>query len=354
MPAGSTDQDYTRAFKDRIIPKIQAFKPEFIIISAGFDAHRDDPLAGICLSTEFFGWMTRRMMEMTDRFCQGRMISILEGGYNLNMLPIEEEGKEPKTNFDPRMKQNMQPMQYQQGTVSLPQSTKNKPNALKSITKPSSYYSEGSLNSVSPGMGTYAPLSTLNGGSLSTTHGAHTSSGGAGKANLRILTETALGQPLKTETTSSGVNGNTPLDAYLSKLNSGELKRGENSAPVLPKFEEGKKQEKGRKENAAISANPFSMSPLNSALSINTGKKNLGASLYSASSTKNSEKGEEIGSGYFPYSTKNSAPGLGGSNANEPISILSLLGSQNYVPLTLPICRISSRSTTTRRLVRSA
>lgn len=88
MPAGSTDQDYAREFKDKIIPKIQTFKPEFIVISAGFDAHRDDPLADICLSTEFFGWMTERMMEMADQFCHGKIISLLEGGYNLNMLPL--------------------------------------------------------------------------------------------------------------------------------------------------------------------------------------------------------------------------------------------------------------------------
>jgi len=88
MPAGSTDQDYEKAFREKIIPKIQNFKPEFIIISAGFDAHRDDPLADIWLSTGFFGWMTERMLEMADQFSQGKMISILEGGYNLDVLPL--------------------------------------------------------------------------------------------------------------------------------------------------------------------------------------------------------------------------------------------------------------------------
>lgn len=88
MPAGSTDQDYEREFKEKIIPKIGTFKPEFIIISAGFDAHRDDPLAQIDLSTEFFGWMTEQMMETADKFCKGRIISVLEGGYNLTMLPL--------------------------------------------------------------------------------------------------------------------------------------------------------------------------------------------------------------------------------------------------------------------------
>lgn len=88
MPAGSTDQDYERVFREKIIPGIMAFEPEFIIVSAGFDAHRDDPLAQICLSTEFFGWMTERTMELSEQICDGRIISVLEGGYNLDVLPL--------------------------------------------------------------------------------------------------------------------------------------------------------------------------------------------------------------------------------------------------------------------------
>ena len=88
MAAGSTDRDYETVFMDRILPCMEQFKPEFIIISAGFDAHKDDPLANICLSTEFFGWMTDRVMEVADKHCQGKIISLLEGGYNLNVLPL--------------------------------------------------------------------------------------------------------------------------------------------------------------------------------------------------------------------------------------------------------------------------
>ena len=87
MSAGSGDEDYEQAFLNKIIPKIEEFKPEFIIISAGFDAHKDDPLAQISLNTNFFGWMTLRLMELADRFCNGRIISVLEGGYNLTTLP---------------------------------------------------------------------------------------------------------------------------------------------------------------------------------------------------------------------------------------------------------------------------
>ncbi len=88
MPAGSNDRDYEQIFMEKILPKIQQFKPEFIIISAGFDAHENDPLAEICLSTGFYGWMTERVMESANQHCHGRIISLLEGGYNLDVLPL--------------------------------------------------------------------------------------------------------------------------------------------------------------------------------------------------------------------------------------------------------------------------
>jgi len=88
MPAGADDELYRAAFMEKILPKIDAFAPEFIIISAGFDAHIDDPLANICLSTEFFGWMSARLMEAADKHCQGKLISMLEGGYDINKLPL--------------------------------------------------------------------------------------------------------------------------------------------------------------------------------------------------------------------------------------------------------------------------
>ncbi len=59
-----------------------------MIVSAGFDAHVDDPLAGICLSTEFFGWMTARLMEAADKHSGGKLIALLEGGYNIQKLPL--------------------------------------------------------------------------------------------------------------------------------------------------------------------------------------------------------------------------------------------------------------------------
>ena len=86
MPAGANDEDYTRAFSDQILPKIDGFKPDFILISAGFDAHYADPLGGINLTENFFGWMTIQLMEKAERYCNNRIISLLEGGYNLEAL----------------------------------------------------------------------------------------------------------------------------------------------------------------------------------------------------------------------------------------------------------------------------
>ena len=83
MPAGATDALYEQAFVEQILPKLGSFKPEFLIISAGFDAHHDDPLAEVLLSTELFGWMSARLLEVAEQHAGGRIISVLEGGYNL-------------------------------------------------------------------------------------------------------------------------------------------------------------------------------------------------------------------------------------------------------------------------------
>jgi acetoin utilization deacetylase AcuC-like enzyme len=86
MRAGSTDSAYELAFMERIIPALEAYAPEVILISAGFDAHRDDPLAEINLSTAAFSWMSERVLEIADHRAGGRVISLLEGGYNLTRL----------------------------------------------------------------------------------------------------------------------------------------------------------------------------------------------------------------------------------------------------------------------------
>ncbi len=86
MPAGSDTDDYAAAFQHKILPKLDEFKPECILISAGFDAHAADPLAQMLLSDSFYGWMTERLLEVADKHCQGRVLSLLEGGYDLDAL----------------------------------------------------------------------------------------------------------------------------------------------------------------------------------------------------------------------------------------------------------------------------
>jgi acetoin utilization deacetylase AcuC-like enzyme len=86
MVAGSSDADYREAFAEIVIPALRNFQPELLFISAGFDAHREDHMGGLSLTTEYFGEMTRNLREIAEQFCKGRVISVLEGGYNLRVL----------------------------------------------------------------------------------------------------------------------------------------------------------------------------------------------------------------------------------------------------------------------------
>jgi acetoin utilization deacetylase AcuC-like enzyme len=86
MDPGSTDADYYAQFESKIIPKLDLFKPEILLISAGFDAHADDPLAQIDLSDEAFEKMTSMIVAAANTHCRGRIISSLEGGYHLGAL----------------------------------------------------------------------------------------------------------------------------------------------------------------------------------------------------------------------------------------------------------------------------
>lgn len=86
MKPGSGEPEYIEAFTKEILPMLDGFRPDLIMISAGFDAHRDDPLANINLTEESFGWMTTMVMEAADKYCNSRIVSVLEGGYNLQAL----------------------------------------------------------------------------------------------------------------------------------------------------------------------------------------------------------------------------------------------------------------------------
>ena len=86
MEAGDGDAEYRAIFQTVLLPATEAFKPEFVIISAGFDAHRDDPLASMGLTEAGYADLTGLVAGMAKRYAQGRLLSALEGGYNLTAL----------------------------------------------------------------------------------------------------------------------------------------------------------------------------------------------------------------------------------------------------------------------------
>jgi len=86
LPPGSGPQVFRTAWADRVLPALAAFKPELLIISAGFDAHAADPLAQLRLKEADFAWVTRELLAVADAHCPGRVVSLLEGGYDLTAL----------------------------------------------------------------------------------------------------------------------------------------------------------------------------------------------------------------------------------------------------------------------------
>ena len=85
LPAGTNSEEYLNAF-EFALKKLKEFKPEFVLISAGFDSHFKDPLAQFKLETEDFYTITKRILENSKEFCNGKVVSILEGGYDLQAL----------------------------------------------------------------------------------------------------------------------------------------------------------------------------------------------------------------------------------------------------------------------------
>lgn len=83
---GAGDTEYRAAFEEQIIPLVTRYAPQVVLISAGFDAHADDPLGCTALSDDMFHWMSRTMVNLADASAGGRVLSILEGGYNLDVL----------------------------------------------------------------------------------------------------------------------------------------------------------------------------------------------------------------------------------------------------------------------------
>jgi len=90
LPAGTTSREYLNAY-EFVLKKINKFKPEFILLSAGFDAHKNDPLAQFQLESKDFYEITKRTLELSKIYCNGKVVSILEGGYDLLALQESTE-----------------------------------------------------------------------------------------------------------------------------------------------------------------------------------------------------------------------------------------------------------------------
>lgn len=82
LPSGTDDDNYLKEFNNKIISNLDDFKPNAILVSAGFDAHRDDPLGGLNLSSGVFAKLTAKLVKVADKHSDGRILSMVEGGYN--------------------------------------------------------------------------------------------------------------------------------------------------------------------------------------------------------------------------------------------------------------------------------
>jgi acetoin utilization deacetylase AcuC-like enzyme/formylglycine-generating enzyme required for sulfatase activity len=83
LRAGSGDKDFERAFREKLMPAALDFRPDFVLISAGFDAHEDDPLGGMKVTAQGYGQLTRIVKQLAETCSKGRLVSVLEGGYSL-------------------------------------------------------------------------------------------------------------------------------------------------------------------------------------------------------------------------------------------------------------------------------
>ena len=90
LPAGTTSEEYLNAY-EFVLKRIEEFKPEFILLSAGFDAHKDDPLAQFQLESKDFYDITKKTLKLSKLYCDGKVVSILEGGYDLLALQESSE-----------------------------------------------------------------------------------------------------------------------------------------------------------------------------------------------------------------------------------------------------------------------
>ena len=91
LPAGTDGAAYKKAVEEHLLPAMDGFKPQLVLISAGFDAHADDPLASLRLVEEDYAWVTSAIREIAEQHAEGRIVSTLEGGYELGALARSAE-----------------------------------------------------------------------------------------------------------------------------------------------------------------------------------------------------------------------------------------------------------------------
>ena len=86
LAAGATGTEFRAAVTEKWLPALETFKPELLLISAGFDAHREDDMGGLALREADYAWVTEKLMELATHHAKGRIVSTLEGGYALHAL----------------------------------------------------------------------------------------------------------------------------------------------------------------------------------------------------------------------------------------------------------------------------
>jgi acetoin utilization deacetylase AcuC-like enzyme len=86
LSPGAGSYEFRELWEGALLPRMAAFKPQLVLVSAGFDAHRNDPLADLRLGSEDYAWITQRLVQIADAHAEGRLVSSLEGGYNLLAL----------------------------------------------------------------------------------------------------------------------------------------------------------------------------------------------------------------------------------------------------------------------------
>lgn len=90
--AGADDQEFKRVYSEIVIPVVEEYKPDLILVSAGYDGHMDDPLGGLDITTDTYNWLMRQLVDTAEKCCGGKLVVVLEGGYSVPALKACVEG----------------------------------------------------------------------------------------------------------------------------------------------------------------------------------------------------------------------------------------------------------------------